>query len=78
MSKSGWTIERQVRLTVGLLVLTSLGLAFFVNLAWLFMTTFVGFGLVFAGFTDVCPMVFVIARCPWNNRHKERLSPIRS
>jgi hypothetical protein len=69
MKQNVWTIERQVRLTVGMLVLTSLALAYFVNLAWLFMTTFIGFGLVFAGFTDVCPMVFVIARCPWNRKY---------
>lgn len=66
MKHSSWNIERQVRLTVGILVLTSLALAHFVSLYWLFMTTFIGFGLVFAGFTDVCPMVFVIAKCPWN------------
>lgn len=66
MNKSVWTVERQVRLTVGLLVLTSVALAYFVSIAWLFMTAFIGVGLVFAGFTSVCPMEFAIARCPWN------------
>lgn len=63
-----WTLERQVRLAVGILVLTSLALATQVSLSWLYMTAFVGVGLLFAGFTDVCPMVHVIVRLPWNRR----------
>lgn len=62
------TVEGQVRLVVGLLVLASVLLAYFVNLAWLGMTAFVGFALVFAGFVGVCPMEFFIAQCPWNRK----------
>ncbi|MBI5705645.1 MAG: DUF2892 domain-containing protein [Armatimonadetes bacterium] len=68
MKQTLWTIERQVRLAVGILVLASLSLATLVSLNWLFLTAFVGVGLLFAGFTDVCPMVHVIVRLPWN-RH---------
>ncbi len=63
---SGWSLERQVRLGAGLMILASLGLAVWVNLAWLGLTAFVGAGLTFAGATDICGMGILLARMPWN------------
>lgn len=60
------TVDGQVRLVVGTLVLTSVALAYFVSLAWLGMTVFIGFALILAGFTGVCPMEFFVTKCPWN------------
>lgn len=60
-----WSLERQVRLTAGLLVLTGLGFSLIwplaVGLSW-----FVGVGLVFAAATDWCGMGLLLAKLPWN------------
>ena len=68
MKQTVWTLERQVRLAVGIVVLASLVLATQISLGRLYMTAFVGVGLLFAGFADVCPMVHLIVRMPWNRR----------
>jgi hypothetical protein len=60
------TVDGQVRLVVGTLVLSSVALAFFVSIVWLALTAFVGVALIAAGFTGVCPMEFFVAHCPWN------------
>jgi rhodanese-related sulfurtransferase len=61
------SLERQVRIAAGALVLLGALLAFFVNPAWIALSGFVGAGLVFAGITDTCGMGMLIARMPWNN-----------
>ena len=66
--KTRWSLERQVRLGAGLLVLTGAGLGLMVNVNWLFLSAFAGLGLTFAGLTDICPMAEVLAKMPWNGR----------
>ena len=66
--KTRWSLERQVRLGAGLLVLMGAVLAFTVNPAWLFLSAFVGLGLTFAGLTDFCPMGIMLGKMPWNSR----------
>lgn len=66
--KTRWSLERQVRLGAGLLVLAGVVLAFTVNVNWLFLSAFVGAGLTFAGLTDICLMGEVLAKMPWNGR----------
>jgi len=65
------TVDGQVRLIVGVLILLSATLAWLISPAWLLLTAFVGAALVVANFTGVCPMEFFVARCPWN-RMKSR------
>ena len=64
------TVDGQVRLVVGLLILSSVALSLLVSPAWLILTGFVGFALVAAGFIGVCPMEFFVASCPWNRASK--------
>lgn len=66
--KTRWSLERQVRLGAGLIVLCATALAFTVHLRWLFLAAFVGAGLTFAGLTDICPMGEFLQRMPWNRR----------
>ena len=66
--KTRWSLERQVRLGAGLLVLAGAALAFTVDANWLFLSAFVGLGLTFAGLTDICPMAEILAKMPWNGR----------
>ena len=66
--KTRWSLERQVRLGAGLLVLTGVVLALTVNEAWLYLSAFIGLGLTFAGLTDFCPMAIFLGKMPWNSR----------
>ncbi len=60
------TLERQVRIGAGLLVLIGVVLGVWVNPWWLVIAAFVGAGLVFAGLTDFCGMALLLAKAPWN------------
>jgi rhodanese-related sulfurtransferase len=62
------SLERQVRITAGSLMLISDVLGYFVNSYFFAVSGFVGAGLVFAGITDTCGMGMLLARMPWNNR----------
>jgi glyoxylase-like metal-dependent hydrolase (beta-lactamase superfamily II)/rhodanese-related sulfurtransferase len=62
------SLERQVRIAAGLLVLSGALLAWFVHPAFVWLAGFIGAGLVFAGVTDWCGMGLLIARAPWNRR----------
>ncbi|WP_425395774.1 rhodanese-like domain-containing protein [Aeoliella sp.] len=63
--KKVMSLERQVRIAAGSLVLLGIGL-YFVHPAFLALSAFVGAGLVFAGLTDTCGMGMLLARMPWN------------
>ena len=60
------SLERQVRIAAGSLVLIGLLLAYFVHPWFIGLSAFVGAGLVFAGITDFCGMGLLLARLPWN------------
>ena len=60
------SLERQVRVAAGSLVVLGVALGFFVHPGWLALAAFVGAGLVFAGVTDTCGMGMLLARAPWN------------
>ena len=60
------SLERQVRIAAGLLVVTGSALGYFVNPVWIGLAAFVGAGLAFAGITDTCGMGMLLARMPWN------------
>ena len=65
-AKTRWSLERQVRLGAGILVLAGTVLAATVDFRWLFLAGSVGLGLTFAGLTDICPMGILLAKLPWN------------
>ena len=60
------SLERQVRIAAGSLVMLGTALGAFVHPAFLGLSAFVGAGLVFAGLTDTCGMGMILARMPWN------------
>ena len=62
----GMSLERQVRIAAGALVLIGVGLSFVVHQGFLGLSAFVGAGLVFAGVTDTCGMGMMLAKMPWN------------
>ena len=68
--KKSMSLERQVRIAAGLLVVTGAVLGYFVNPYWIGLAAFVGAGLTFAGITDTCAMGMILARMPWNQCRK--------
>ncbi|MCA9041364.1 MAG: rhodanese-like domain-containing protein [Planctomycetaceae bacterium] len=60
------SLERQVRIAAGALVLIGVITGFLVHPALFGIAAFVGAGLMFAGITDTCGMAMILARMPWN------------
>jgi rhodanese-related sulfurtransferase len=60
------SLERQVRVVAGILVVVGAVLGFFVHPYWIGLSAFVGAGLVYAGITDTCGMGLMLAKMPWN------------
>ncbi len=66
------SLDRQVQLIVGALVLISSILAYTVNPAWIFLAGLFGAGLTFAGLTGFCGLAMLLAKMPWNQCVKEK------
>jgi rhodanese-related sulfurtransferase len=67
--KKAMSLERQVRIAAGFLVLLGTVLGFF-QPYFLVLAAFVGAGLMFAGMTDTCGMAMLLAKMPWNRVSK--------
>jgi rhodanese-related sulfurtransferase len=74
-ARAPWSLERQVRLVAGALVLAGVLLGAFVAQPFLLLAAFVGAGLAFAAVTDSCAMGVVLARMPWNRAANARAYP---
>ncbi len=68
--KKAISLERQVRIAAGSLVLIGALLSFFAHAYWFGLPAFIGAGLLFAGITDTCGMGMLLARMPWNQVSK--------
>lgn len=66
--KKVMSLERQVRITAGSLVLVGVALGSLVHPYLYGLSAFIGAGLVFAGVTDTCGMGMLLAKMPWNTR----------
>ena len=66
--KKAVSLERQVRIAAGSLVVIGVALGLLVHPVLFGLSGFVGAGLVFAGVTDTCGMGMMLARMPWNRR----------
>lgn len=71
------SLERQVRIAAGSIVLIGAALGYFVHPAFIGLSAFVGAGLVFAGITDTCGMGLLLARMPWNQCGDEQPCPAK-
>ena len=60
------SIERQVRIAAGSLVLIGVLGGFFVTPGLFILSGLVGAGLIFAGITDWCGMGILLSKAPWN------------
>jgi rhodanese-related sulfurtransferase len=66
------SLERQVRIAAGSLVLIGAALGYFVDPLGIGLSAFIGAGLVFAGITDTCGMGMLLAKMPWNQCSSSR------
>jgi len=62
------SLDRQIRIAAGSLVLIGVLLSLFVNYSFIALSGFVGAGLVFSGITDWCGLGLLLAKAPWNVR----------
>lgn len=60
------SLERQVRIVAGALVLLGVVLAYFVHPYCIGLSALIGTGLFVSGLTDTCGMGMVLAKMPWN------------
>lgn len=67
------SLERQVRIAAGSLVVIGVAAGVLLNPGFLGLAAFVGAGLVFAGVTDTCAMGMLLARMPWNKTPAENM-----
>lgn len=65
--KKAFGIDRQMRIVAGSLILTGVILSYWFPYA-IGLSAFVGAGLIFAGLTDICPMMNILGKMPWNQR----------
>jgi rhodanese-related sulfurtransferase len=60
------SLERQVRIAAGSLVLLGAALGWLVHPAFHILSALIGAGLIFAGVTGSCGMGMLLAKMPWN------------
>ncbi len=60
------SLERQVRIAAGSLVLIGVLLGFLLNPWYFAISAFIGTGLVFSGVTDTCGLGLLLMKMPWN------------
>ncbi len=66
--QGGISLERQVRIIAGSLVLLGVILSFLLHCAFIFISVFVSCGLIFAGITDNCLMGILLMKLPYNKK----------
>lgn len=71
--KKAISLERQVRIAAGGLVVLGTALGWWLHPGFLALAAFVGAGLMFAGITDTCGMGMLMARMPWNRVREEAI-----
>lgn len=65
------SLERQVRIAAGAIVLMGVLLAQFVSPAFIWLSGLIGAGLTFSGITGWCGMGMLLAKMPWNQHGGE-------
>lgn len=66
--EGGISLERQIRVIAGSLMLCGIVLAWFAHWAFISISVFVSCGLIYAGMTDNCLMGMLLMKLPYNKR----------
>jgi hypothetical protein len=64
----GISLERQIRVIAGCLVVIGILAAWLVHRAFIGLSLFVGCGLIYAGITDNCMMGILLMKLPYNRK----------
>jgi rhodanese-related sulfurtransferase len=64
--KKAISLERQVRIVAGFLVLSGVLLGWQIHPAFYGLSGFIGAGLLFAGISNTCGMGMMLSKMPWN------------
>jgi hypothetical protein len=59
------TLDHRVKAIAGVVILSSLALAHWVDARWLWLTAFVGFNLLQSAFSHFCPMAIFLRNVGW-------------
>lgn len=59
-------LDRQVQLTIGLMIVIGLSIGYFIHSAGLLLTLLAGLGLINAALTGWCGLALAMAKMPWN------------
>lgn len=57
-------MERKLRGIAGTFILLSVALTYYVHPAWVWFTVFIGLNLLQSAFTNWCPMMWLLKKCP--------------
>jgi len=66
--QGGISLERQVRIIAGSLILLGITLAWLIHWAFIFISVWVASGLTFAGLTDNCLLGMLLMKLPYNKK----------
>ena len=66
--EGGVSLERQVRIIAGSLVLLGILLSWFAHWAFIFISVFISSGLIYAGLSDNCLMGMLLMQLPYNKK----------
>lgn len=66
IKSEGMSMERQIRLVAGSIVVLSLVLGFFISPWFYLLALFMGGGLIFSGLTGECGLGVLLMHVPWN------------
>jgi hypothetical protein len=66
--EGGISLERQVRLIAGSVILLGIIMSWLLHWAFIFVSVFVCCGLVYAGLTDNCLMGELLMKLPYNKK----------
>jgi len=67
-SRQPLSIERQIKIVHGSLILLSLALGWYASPWWYALTALIGAGQIATGLTDLCGTRVLLAKMPWNHR----------
>ncbi len=67
-AKTPLSVERQVQGVAGFMVLCGIVLSWLLHWAFIFISVFVGCGLIFSSLTGSCPMGLMLMKLPYNRK----------
>lgn len=66
--RSGWSLERQIRLVIGLFVVLGLSAELLGVPGGIYFALFIGASATITSLLGICPMGWLLMKMPWNRR----------